>query len=213
MSRVSLVAVTVWAAGLCAAASEALAAQSAVVVRLYDTTGASVEVRDAAIRTASEITEQAGVTLQWKDCSRGGADFPCTGIRGPRELVVRLMQEPREADVRAADALSVHGANGGAELQIGFAAIEPATGAGVLATIYYDRVERVAARSAIPGGLFLGRAIAHEIGHLLLPTRPHSRSGLMRAVWTAAGSSDDQPGDWFFSTDDSRRLRAAAAAR
>jgi len=172
-----------------------------------------VEVRDAAIRTASEITEQAGVTLQWKDCSRGGADFPCTGIRGPRELVVRLMQEPREADVRAADALSVPGANGGAELQIGFAAIEPATGAGVLATIYYDRVERVAARSAIPGGLFLGRAIAHEIGHLLLPTRPHSRSGLMRAVWTAAGSSDDQPGDWFFSTDDSRRLRAAAAAR
>ena len=211
MSRASLVAATVCAAGLCATASEARAAQPTVIVRLYDTAGAGPDARNAAMRTASDIAQQAGVTLQWKDCSRGGADFPCTGIRGARELVVRLMLEPRGQDLRASDALSVPGANGAAALQLGFAAIEPATRAGVLATIYYDRVERVATRSGVPGGRFLGRAIAHEIGHLLLPSRPHSRSGLMRAVWTDGGSSDGQPGDWLFSADDSRRLRDAVA--
>ena len=213
MSQISRVAATVCALGLSAAASELWASAPTVVVRLYDVAGAGAGARDEATRTASDIAQQAGVTLQWKDCSRGGADFPCTAVRAARELVVRLMQEPRGQDLRATDALSVHGANSAAALQLGFAALEPATRAGVLATIYYDRVERVAARSGVPGGRFLGRAIAHEIGHLLLPSRPHSRSGLMRAVWTDGGSSDDQPGDWLFSTDDSRRLKAAVAAR
>jgi hypothetical protein len=31
-------------------------------------------------------------------------------------------------------------------------------------------------------GRVLGRALAHEIGHYLLGTREHSRSGLMRAA-------------------------------
>jgi hypothetical protein len=211
MSRVSLVAAIVCAAGLCAA-SEALAAPPAVAVRLYDVTGAGPAARGTAMRIASEIARQAGVTLHWKDCSRGGADFPCTAFRGPRELVVRLTPEPRGQDLRAADALSVHGADGTSDLRVGFAAVDPATRAGVLATIYYDRVEQVAAHSGIPGGRFLGRAIAHELGHLLLPSRPHSRSGLMRAVWTVTAAADDHPSDWLFSADDSRRLRAAAAA-
>ena len=30
----------------------------------------------------------------------------------------------------------------------------------------------------------LGRVMAHEIGHILLGTHAHSRTGIMRAVWT-----------------------------
>ena len=30
-------------------------------------------------------------------------------------------------------------------------------------------------------GTFLGYAMAHELGHLLLPGRPHSAAGVMRA--------------------------------
>jgi hypothetical protein len=32
-------------------------------------------------------------------------------------------------------------------------------------------------------GIILGHAIAHELGHLLMPGQPHSNEGLMRAEW------------------------------
>ena len=212
MSQTSRVAATVCALGLSAAALQAGASPPVVVVRLYDVTGAGSAVRDTAMRTASDIAERAGVALQWKDCSQGGPDDPCAVVRGPRELVMRLMPEPNTQPVRAANSLSIHGTSGAAHLQLGFAALEPATGTGVLATIYYERVERVAMRGGVEAGLFLGRTIAHELGHLLLRSRPHSSSGLMRAVWGDHGLSYDRPSDWLFSADDSRRLTAAASA-
>ena len=52
---------------------------------------------------------------------------------------------------------------------------------GVLATIFVDSVELIASLSEIDATLLLGRAIAHELGHLLLGTNAHSVRGLMRA--------------------------------
>lgn len=212
MSQISHVAAIVFALGLGAVASEARAERPTVVVRFYDVTGASAAVRDTALRTAADIAAHAGVIIQWQDCSRSGAAYPCTSVRAPGELMVRLIPEPDVPSGRAADALSVHDAGGAGDLQLGFAAVAPATGAGVLATIYYDRVQRVAARSGVDAGRLLGRAIAHEFGHLLLRA-PHSPSGLMRAVWMDTGVSDDRPADWLFSPRDRRLLEAAAVAR
>jgi len=212
MSQISRVAATACALGLSAAAPN-LWASPAVVVRLYDVTGAGGAVRNTAMRTASDIARQAGVALQWKDCSQGGTDDPCAAVRGPRELVVRLIPEPDAQPVRAANLLSIHDGGGAGDVQLGFAAVEPATGVSVLATIYYDRVERVAMRNGVEAGVLLGRTIAHEFGHLLLRSRPHSASGLMRAVWPDRGLTDDRSDEWLFSADDGRRLAAAAAAR
>ena len=80
-----------------------------------------------------------------------------------------------------------------------------------MATIYYDRVLHVARRAGLDASDLLGRAMAHEIGHLLLRVPGHNRSGLMRAVWTDAELAQNRRDDWSFT--DAERLRLQAVAR
>ena len=57
-------------------------------------------------------------------------------------------------------------------------------------------------------GELLGRAIAHEIGHMLIGTPAHARVGLMRAVWVdAASCAAVRPLDWMFSGREGAELR------
>jgi hypothetical protein len=58
----------------------------------------------------------------------------------------------------------------------------------------------------------LGRAIAHEIGHLLLRSNAHAESGLMREVWTAEQVVRNRREDWTFSPGQSGDLRTARFA-
>jgi hypothetical protein len=47
--------------------------------------------------------------------------------------------------------------------------------------VLWDRIGPAVDRQAIGHGDALGLVIAHELGHVLLPGRPHSPSGLMQA--------------------------------
>ena len=117
----------------------------------------------------------ARVDVAWRNCDAAEC---CAAVPAPGELVIRLVREPvrRDAGERAARSCSVK------------PSIDTGAGAGVLATIYVDRVERMAELSETDVVVLLGRAIAHELGHLLLATNAHSTSGLMRAQMVAAGS-------------------------
>ena len=53
------------------------------------------------------------------------------------------------------------------------------------AYVVWPRVQRLARRHAIGLDAMLAVAIAHEMGHMLLPNRPHGKTGLMRATWDA----------------------------
>jgi hypothetical protein len=79
------------------------------------------------------------------------------------------------------------------------------TNTGVLATVYGDRVVRRAA-GRINQSVLLGRTIAHELGHLLLGLRTHSRSGLMREFWSDEELRRNHMPDWAFAPDDRRRM-------
>ena len=48
------------------------------------------------------------------------------------------------------------------------------------AYVFYDRVVALNAQSPRPIPTILGDVIAHELGHLVLPTGAHSRQGIMR---------------------------------
>jgi hypothetical protein len=50
-------------------------------------------------------------------------------------------------------------------------------------SVYLDAVADVARRYGQPRGKVLGIALAHEIGHALLPPPSHSTSGIMRPSW------------------------------
>jgi hypothetical protein len=79
---------------------------------------------------------------------------------------------------------------------LGEAFIDTRERTGVLATVFVDRVEWIAGLSETDAALLLGRAIAHEIGHLLLGTNAHSVSGLMRAQWTPADIRRHASTEW-----------------
>ena len=194
------------------AATDIRAEEPRVVIRFYDTAAVGEAARANAMRTAAAIVQDAGITVDWRDCSRGGADYPCRTVRGARDLVVRIMPTyvPRPRVPLAS--VSTRETVTDPDLQLGFAAVDSATHTGVMATIYHDRVLTVARRASLDYSELLGRAMAHEIGHLLLHVAGHSPTGLMRAVWTDAELTQNRREDWVFAAAERRQLRTASAA-
>jgi hypothetical protein len=179
-----------------------------VVIRLYDISGGTRVARAMAIETTTSILHAAGVDVTWRDCSVDGADHPCRTVRAPRELAIRIM--PRYVAGTRLTSDSVSSRLGGTEesLPLGFAAVDARTRTGVAATIFYDRVQVVAQRGRLDTGLLLGRAIAHEVGHLILHVTGHADEGLMRAEWTDEELLANRPDDWLFAPREQRRLRS-----
>ena len=160
-----------------------------LAVRLYDFSGLDKSVRSAALDEARAIVADAGVSATWHDCFRTEACAPESG-----ELVVRLIREAGERPLEWQRAL-------------GFSVIDPAAGSGRLATIFINRVEDSARRAGSEVGLLLGRAIAHEVGHLILRTNGHAAAGLMRATWTAHELARNTHEDWVFASSDRHQIR------
>jgi predicted Zn-dependent protease len=60
------------------------------------------------------------------------------------------------------------------------------------AYIFMKRLEHAARRQGRDFNAVLGRVLAHEVGHLLLPGRGHSNRGIMRDTldsWSARGET------------------------
>ncbi len=82
---------------------------------------------------------------------------------------------------------------------------------------FYHRVERIArthlntsnwrGASGVDAAILLAHAMAHEIGHLLLPDG-HSASGLMRADWSADDLHDAVRGELNFTPEQADVIRA-----
>jgi hypothetical protein len=162
-----------------------------VAVRVYDFSALDNAIRTRAATEARAIVADAGVNADWRDCSQRRG---CTGARG--ELIVRII---RENGGRAAESRRT----------LGYSVIDIAAGTGTLATIYINRVEDTARQAGFDLALLLGRAIAHEIGHLIMRTNDHGDEGLMRAIWTEQELSRNQPEDWTFASPDRSHIRAA----
>ncbi len=85
----------------------------------------------------------------------------------------------------------------------------------MLASVYYEYVERLAkfdgADFELP--IVLGCVIAHEIGHLLLGSDSHSRSGIMQARWGRDQLRMAMMGTLHFQADQVRVMRAEAGRR
>jgi hypothetical protein len=172
-----------------------------LVVRVYDGSNGHANTRAAAILTAASITADAGLVIDWTDCSRGSHSGACNGLRGRDDLIVRIM--PVAA---GSPGLLIRDQSREA---LGFSVVDPVVGAGAIAMVFLNRVLAMAQRSGIDPGRLTGRVIAHEIGHLLLGSTAHSPSGLMREVWTDDELARNRPEDWVFTERDrlQRRLR------
>lgn len=148
-----------------------------LVVKIDDHAGVPSSVMSKAKAEAEVIFGAAGVRIGW-DANEESA--------GLRLLVVKLE--------------SVAGSR--TSTVVGMAARHSRR-----AFVFYDRLLGVAGRQPIDTAVVLGRIMAHELGHLLLPPGPHARFGVMRGhIELAAGSPDR------FSAAEARQLRSAVAA-
>jgi predicted NBD/HSP70 family sugar kinase len=85
------------------------------------------------------------------------------------------------------------------------------SGTPVFSTVHPDRVTAVAGAARVDRRVLLGRAMAHEIGHLLLNTPGHGKRGLMRARWSTRELRQDVEADWKFMESESAAMRATLA--
>ncbi len=171
-----------------------------LLVRIYDSVGVLTSELATALRTTHEILRRADLAVDWVQCRarRDGAGAAvCDQPLSSGDVVVRLIEgSDKESGERRALGYSLFDANGIS----GFA------------TVYVDRVDWLARRAQYPRAPLLGRAIAHEIGHLLLRSNAHTQNGLMREVWTAEQVVRNRREDWTFSSDQNGDLRNARYA-
>ena len=174
-------------------------AAALVTIRLYNYAGVPEEQLAAARAETARILQEAGLSTQWRACRTGsvGEGDPCTDVlRNAGEFVLRLRL----------------GATSGAAMvpsraALGDSLLDGRTGSGVLITIDPHLVGTIAAQAGTSPGLVLGRAIAHEVGHLLIGTARHSPHGLMRALWSQKELQLNRAEDWQFSGSDLSQIR------
>jgi hypothetical protein len=197
-----------FAAGLiCSMLISSTAETRRMVVRVYETGLGDPSMRTAAVQTAAAIVEMAGITVEWYDCTEHGRRPMCQDARRRGNFIVRLMPTMSSGTALRRPAIEALDTQGDTESPLGFAVVDSDTHAGKMATVFHDQVEAVARRTGVARSELLGRALAHEVGHLLLGVRGHSRTGLMRAVWTDEELTRDRPDDWMFAPADRQKLQ------
>jgi hypothetical protein len=183
--------------------------QPAITIRVYDATATSPAARARAIQEAAAIFAEAGLRIDWRDCGPGGADYPCAGRRQSQDQVVRILERAAAPDAPASNAVTAAVSAESMRMErLGFAAVATAEG-GVVATVYAEHIERVIARTGIAFEKLLGRAIAHEVGHLFSGAGGHTTTGLMRAVWTDDELRQNRVEDWHYRPDAARTTRSS----
>jgi hypothetical protein len=184
------------------AVPRALAARAvildSVTVRVYDSAGVAASDRNAALRTAASILSRADLDVAWIVCTSPRdhrSQAACDAAPAGHELVVRLTN-------------STPASEDGNRRAFGYSLLDAATGSGALSTVFVDRVDWLAATGKAVRAEILGRAIAHELGHLMLGSNDHTARGLMRETWTAEELMRNRAEDWQFSPAQRASLRA-----
>jgi len=211
-----------------------------VMIRTYNYMQVPADDIARARATADRTFQQAGISLQWVDCAVTSSivDRPSAIVDRPSSIVDSLpaeawraksaepapsasgdrqecVQPPREgSDFVLRLVASPAAENDSARIvAMGTSLINHDSHAGVLMTVDPELVLKIARGSGVDFATLLGRAIAHEIGHLLLGHSQHSRDGLMRAIWSQDEIRGIRTAGWQFSAAEGVQMRQGLAAR
>ena len=196
--RPLLLALTLLTIAPLAAAETVAAPLTDLTIRSYRHS-LSPRTFDEARDVAAAILAHSGIRVVWITCWPV-ADADCARPLGSNELIARFAVADDANARRQAGSL-------------GFSMIDGSRRPATVATVYVDRVERLARDVRVNAALILGRALAHEIGHTLMGTTRHAGGGLMRAVWSRAELRGGTDTDWQFSDEECGELRIALATR
>lgn len=149
-------------------AQSLLALQSTPTLRVfvYSFPGSFPPALGVAESEAARLLRPAQIELKWIDCTSRVLPAVCESPHASTDLIVRFL--PKALPQTSAAALGM------ATFSTDYAT----------AFIFYNRV--LALRNfQRPLPFILGRVLAHEITHLLLPHENHNGFGLMRGEWSA----------------------------
>ena len=198
MKSVMILGLAMGLAGSAAAASATAGAFSQpVIVRVYNGHIVSSDDLATAAATVRSLLKDAAIELVWRDCPATAPPEACTRGLDANEVIVRLLV--------AGDGSAPKNVLGNSMIRGG----DPAC----FVTIWVDHVAILARAGNVTAGQLLGRAITHELGHVLLGTGEHSAVGLMRADWTEHELRRDRPIDWMVSSDERKAMRRGLSAR
>jgi hypothetical protein len=169
-----------------------------IVLQLSNLSGAPPPIIERAQREVTRMYAAIGVSIQW---TAPGATPPGTmpPAATPPAQAIRVVLLSRETGDLRLSADTVMGA-----------AVRTPAGTG-LAYVFYGRVQERSEAYAVSSALVLACAMAHELGHLLLPSREHGADGLMRAHWRRDEFQQADHGHLRFSPNESERIRARLA--
>lgn len=170
--------ITSWIAGaLLTTLSPAAFAADQIIVTVYDFAHIGPKTVAQSEQLATRIFALAGVDAEWNTGSLADAknimlDFRSTGSEGcsaPLPAVLRVQILSRAP-------------NGLPPQALGFSL--PCAERGMQVTLFEDRIEAVSRSSNASFYRVLAHTLAHELGHILLRSELHEKTGLMKAIWT-----------------------------
>ena len=157
-----------------------------------------------AEKSIARVLEQAGIAPEWVDCPVSRAEVNshpiCQERMRPQELALVILP-------------SFSGMHLDAGHTIGFSQVFLDESSGHYAYVSYERVEAAARRGPALAYQILGYVAAHELGHVLLASRAHSSSGIMRAKLEEGDFQDVAQGGLTFTPQQAQRIRDNVAAR
>jgi hypothetical protein len=183
----------------CCAALPARSEESipAIRVRVFNYTAATPSTVVAAERGAEQILRDTGVRMIWLDCRVGvssdNPSDPCRQPLAPNEVLLRVLSDRKR--------------NGIPDDAFGFA-VPP-----ILASVYYEHVRFLAARTGSSVASILACVMVHELGHLLLGSGSHSEIGVMKGKWGSNEMRQIAWGGFHFTPQQSRLIRGEAQVR
>lgn len=143
----------------------------AITVRVFNYAGIPPDAMARAEHEMIRIFSTTGIQAHWLNCTLSPATVLdtaiCPGSWRWTDLLLRLI--PLATADRSNNSL-------------GFSL--PSSEGGIMAVIFYDRIEELRQAGVAGAGEILGYAVAHEVGHLLLGSAIHSSAGIMSSPWS-----------------------------
>ncbi len=148
--------------------ASAFAASFQLTVEMYNQAPTSPEILDAAAVEAARVLRTLPVRLDWLNCSAVVHPAVCESVDRPTDIRIRLLPRALLEAKPSALGMAMWSESGGS------------------AALFFDRALSFRTQTSLLPQI-LGRAMAHEVVHLLLGTTAHADLGLMRSEW----STDD----------------------
>jgi len=175
-----------------------------LTLRVYNYVPIDPVLLARAEQVTNAIFEETGMEIVWMDCTPLRGEFlpheTCPSDMGASDLVLRLL--PRGMAMKLATPNE----------PLGFAQQCPETEPACELTVFYFRIEELAAEGHRPE-LILGHVIAHEVAHVLIGPG-HSVQGILRREWPREELRRMSLGlQLGFTNEQSRRLQEAVLLR